>query len=277
MILKRLITILLVTVLVSCGTKKKAVTKHREPHKSHREVEPENSTVEETETLESTSLTTVTINTVEDYIKYYSPIAKRNMVKYGIPASITMAQAILESGAGKGELVRKANNHFGIKCHVGWEGPSVTHDDDARGECFRKYEHPESSFEDHSLFLTSRSRYAFLFDFKKNDYKRWARGLKEAGYATDRRYPEKLITLIDRYRLYEYDREVLGGDYEEAVEDEILVAQVEEDSTPNVHIVRQGDTLYSISKRYNVSVDELKKANGLRDNTISIGQKLKIK
>src|SRR5690606_7680630 len=131
------------------------------------------------------------------------------MREFGIPASITLAQGILESGSGRGELTLKTNNHFGIKCHTGWEGGMEYHDDDEKGECFRKYNDPYTSYRDHSLFLTSRSRYAPLFDLRTDDYKGWAKGLRKAGYATDPRYPQKLIGLIERYELYRYDDQVL--------------------------------------------------------------------
>ena len=122
---------------------------------------------------------------VEIYISNYQDISMEEMREYGIPASITLAQGILESGAGRGQLSRKSNNHFGIKCHTTWNGARVYHDDDEKGECFRRYEDPDDSFRDHSLFLTSRSRYSKLFVLKKSDYKGWAKGLKKAGYATD--------------------------------------------------------------------------------------------
>lgn len=118
--------------------------------------------------------------TVILYIEEYSPIAKEEMLQYGIPASITLAQGILESGAGSGELSAKSNNHFGIKCHKGWTGGRVYHDDDKLQECFRKYKDPKYSFRDHSLFLTQRSRYNDLFNHKKDDYKSWAKGLKKS-------------------------------------------------------------------------------------------------
>ncbi len=140
-----------------------------------------------------------------DYIENYKDIAIQEMYNYGIPASITLAQGLLESGAGKGRLAVKANNHFGIKCHKEWTGPTIFHDDDKKGECFRKYGKAIYSFEDHSKFLKNRSRYAFLFDFDKTDYKSWAFGLKQAGYATDPKYPTKLIKLIDDYQLNQYD------------------------------------------------------------------------
>ena len=141
----------------------------------------------------------------EKYIEKYSSIAVSEMYRSGVPASITLAQGLLESGSGRSELALKSNNHFGIKCHNGWEGGKVYHDDDAKGECFRKYDHPEESYKDHSDFLRYRDRYKFLFDYEITDYKSWAYGLKKAGYATDPAYPKKLITLIEEYGLYVYD------------------------------------------------------------------------
>ena len=139
----------------------------------------------------------------------YSAIAQEEMRLYGIPASITLAQGILESNSGRGRLSVEANNHFGIKCHD-WTGAKMYHDDDTAQECFRKYKDAKYSYRDHSLFLTTRKRYAKLFDLDKDDYKRWAKELKDAGYATDRKYPDKLITLIERYKLYNLDDEVLN-------------------------------------------------------------------
>ncbi len=141
----------------------------------------------------------------EAYIETYSGIAVEKMNQYGIPASITLAQGILESGAGQSPLAVNANNHFGIKCHD-WTGPSIRHDDDEKQECFRKYKHARESFNDHSIFLTTRSRYDFLFKLDKTDYKAWAKGLKEAGYATDPNYPARLIKIIEDYELYKYDK-----------------------------------------------------------------------
>lgn len=140
-----------------------------------------------------------------DYIQKYAPIAVSEQSKFGIPASITLAQGLLESGAGQSELARKSNNHFGIKCHTGWTGERTYHDDDARQECFRKYQHVSESYDDHSLFLTSRSRYAELFKLKPTDYKAWAHGLKKAGYATDPNYAHKLIKIIEDYDLHQLD------------------------------------------------------------------------
>ena len=139
------------------------------------------------------------------FIKKYKDIAIQEMDRTGIPASIKLAQGILESGCGRSELSLNANNHFGIKCHD-WTGPSVKKDDDRRNECFRKYKSPEQSWIDHSNFLTTRSRYAFLFDLSKTDYKGWAKGLKKAGYATAPDYAQKLIRIIEEEKLYEFDR-----------------------------------------------------------------------
>ena len=143
----------------------------------------------------------------KEYINRYKDIAVKEMKSYKIPASITLAQGILESGSGEGKLARRANNHFGIKCHKGWTGKSIRMADDVRHECFRKYKDPEASYKDHSKFLRKSERYAFLFKYPITDYKKWAYGLKRAGYATNPRYPELLINLIERYKLYQYDRE----------------------------------------------------------------------
>ena len=139
------------------------------------------------------------------YIEKYAAIAVAEMYRSGVPASITLAQGLLESGYGRSELALKSNNHFGIKCHNGWQGGKVYHDDDAKGECFRKYDNPDESYRDHSDFLRYRDRYKFLFHYKITDYKSWAFGLKKAGYATDPNYPHKLITLIEEYKLHQYD------------------------------------------------------------------------
>ena len=141
----------------------------------------------------------------EAYISRYSALAVYEMYRSGVPASITLAQGMLESGNGLSELAVKGNNHFGIKCRNNWKGKKMYYDDDRRGECFRKYPSPEQSYRDHSDFLRYRDRYKFLFDYKITDYKAWARGLKKAGYATDPAYPSKLINLIEEYKLYEYD------------------------------------------------------------------------
>lgn len=227
------------------------------------------------EILEATTRVKVTTAMVQNYIAQYKEIAKSNMTQYGIPSSIILGQGILESGAGTGPLSILANNHFGIKCHKEWTGPSVKYDDDAAQECFRKYNQPSDSYQDHSLFLTSRSRYLFLFQFGKDDYKSWAMGLKEAGYATDVKYPEKLIGIIERYQLNKYDAEVLGNPFVPV--NNTLLNPKNVIATSDLYQVSQGDTLYSISKRFNIAVQDLRRKNNIQDNAISIGQSLIIK
>ena len=156
--------------------------------------------------------------TPEEYIQTYKDIAIREMKTHNIPASITLAQGLLESGAGNSALAREAKNHFGIKCHKGWEGDTYIMDDDEKNECFRKYKNPEESFQDHSEFLCGRNRYAALFDLDITDYEGWARGLKAAGYATNPQYAQLLIDRINLYDLTQYDRIALGLMAESEVE-----------------------------------------------------------
>ena len=148
--------------------------------------------------------------TPEEYIQTYKDIAIREMKTHKIPASITLAQGLLESGAGNSALAREAKNHFGIKCHKGWEGDTYYMDDDEKNECFRKYKNPEESFKDHSEFLCGRSRYAALFDLDITDYEGWAKGLKAAGHATNPKYAQLLIDRINLYELTQYDQIALG-------------------------------------------------------------------
>ena len=143
---------------------------------------------------------------VQQYIQTYSAVAIKKMKEHHIPASITLAQGILESSNGNSDLALYANNHFGIKCHKEWTGETYFKDDDSVNECFRKYKNAEESFEDHSSFLLSRPRYSFLFELDVTDYKSWAYGLKKAGYATNPQYPERLIKIIEENKLYEYDQ-----------------------------------------------------------------------
>lgn len=145
--------------------------------------------------------------TTDQYVQRYKAIAVEKMKVYGIPASITLAQGLLESGTGGSELAVNANNHFGIKCGKSWTGPKIYHDDDAKGECFRKYASVEESFRDHSIFLKEGKRYASLFELTPTDYQGWATGLKAAGYATNPMYANMLIDLIDRYKLWQWDQE----------------------------------------------------------------------
>lgn len=284
---KKILIAFISILFISCGsskirtakrttsTKSYPVTK-RYPVKTAPTVKPDVSTTpKETkpssggEILVATSKVKATTEDVKKYIADFKETAKSNMKVHGVPASITMAQGILESGAGFGELAKIANNHFGIKCHTGWMGESVKYDDDAAQECFRKYKDPAESYRDHSAFLSSRKRYENLFKLDKGDYEAWANGLKQAGYATDTLYPSKLIGIIERYELYKIDNEVLGRDY---VPKPKVVTQVNGE-----HIVQQGDTLYSLSKKYSITVDELKSLNNILDTGISIGQKLKVK
>ncbi len=227
------------------------------------------------EVIESTSRTVVSNDVVGNYIMQYKDIAMGNMKTYGIPASIILAQGILESGAGRGELAVYAKNHFGIKCHNDWQGEIVRHDDDEKQECFRKYDEVSESYRDHALFLVGRSRYSSLFILEKNDYESWANGLRKAGYATDPKYPQKLISCIERYNLDQYDAQVLGNNYNAKNNFESRIASIGTENG-NFYEVQKGDTLYSISRKYNLMVDELKRMNKLSDNTLSIGQKLKV-
>ncbi|WP_158729672.1 MULTISPECIES: glucosaminidase domain-containing protein [unclassified Flavobacterium] len=233
------------------------------------------------EVIVSTSKTIVTSDVIVLYVSKYKDIAMGNMKNYGIPASIILAQGVLESGAGNGDLALSANNHFGIKCHVGWTGETVNHDDDASQECFRKYDNPSESFRDHALFLTSRSRYSKLFENQKGDYKAWARGLREAGYATDPKYPDKLISYIERYQLHQYDDLVLGINSNAKIKeitDELNV--VKDDSVSwnsESYEVQKGDTLYSIAKKFALQVEDLKQKNNLTENALAIGQRLIVK
>jgi hypothetical protein len=219
-----------------------------------------------------------------EYIDRYKSIAIQEMNLYGIPASITLAQGLFESGSGNGELARVANNHFGIKCSADWKGKSYYKDDDNKNDCFRVYDRPEDSFRDHSNFLKKKN-YARLFELDKNDYRGWAAGLKQCGYATNPKYADLLIGVIEKYSLDQYDQPE-GGVQKIKREDRVFtqidqnIGKAIKDSlvaaTPasKLYEVRQGDTLYNISKRFGLTVDELKALNNMADNTIKIGQKL---
>ena len=250
---KVLIYLIILILTFSCGTKRVIYNnKTEEPKKEvkAKKKEPKNKKTKQI------AIVPKIINT-EDYVKFYSNIAMDEMIQFGIPASITLAQGILESGAGKGRLAVQANNHFGIKCHD-WNGKKIYHDDDEEQECFRKYDNPEYSYRDHSLFLSNRARYSFLFDLKKDDYKQWAKGLKKAGYATDPKYPQKLIDLIQRYQLYKYDNIVL-----------------KKKNKP--YKIKKGDTLFSISEKFNMPVDAIIELNNLEGDNLIVGQVIMIK
>ncbi len=288
------IFIVLVLLVASCGSKQSTTSKTKKKPIDTREAYLMAESDQVFDSFKSENKGKVNDFTIA-YVGTYKNIAIDKMEKYKIPASITLAQGILESGNGLSTLAKKSNNHFGIKCHSGWKGKKVYHDDDKKGECFRKYDSAEGSFNDHSKFLTGRGRYEFLFDLRPDDYKAWAKGLKKAGYATDRKYPKKLISFIETFELYKYDDLVLDqkaykkflkdGDFdrEEAYDrsDAKVIASNDPEPLENeitdddvfVTVVK-GDTLYSISKRNNITVDELKRINGLDSNELSIGMKL---
>lgn len=205
----------------------------------------------------------------QDYFDTYKDVAIEQMLKYRIPASITLAQGVLESGAGRSELTRKANNHFGIKCH-GWKGRTSYHDDDERGECFRAYDNAYDSYLDHSLFLTGSQRYSSLFRLKQSDYKGWAKGLKACGYATSPTYASKLIEIIELYKLYRYDSERHADKYqvEQMRHGGGVVRQVTEFNKNYYVLARKGDTFRSIAEDVDVSYRKLAKFNERDKNDV---------
>lgn len=219
------------------------------------------------------------INTLA-YIEKYKTIAIREMNQFGIPASITLAQGILESGSGNSDLAINANNHFGIKCNSSWAGKTYYKNDDKENECFRVYDNAEQSFIDHSVFL-KRTRYAPLFKLNKNDYKGWAEGLKQYGYATNPQYAQLLISYIEKYNLQAFDNQNEINVPYVTPRDTVLVPNLPTQPSlvllPNQYLVQKGDTLYNISKRFSLSVDELMALNNLPDNAIKLGQILIVK
>lgn len=219
-----------------------------------------------------------------EYIERFKAIAIQEMNSYGIPASITLAQGLFESGSGNSELAKVANNHFGIKCGSTWTGESYYKNDDNENDCFRVYNNPEESFRDHSEFLKKKN-YARLFELDKNDFNGWAYGLKACGYATNPKYPQLLLNIINKYQLNQYDRpegEIAKIKREDRVLTQIndKIDQPQQDSiakTPpddKIYTVKQGDTLYNISKRFGITVDELKALNKMSEDGIRLGQKL---
>ncbi|MEY4778081.1 MAG: hypothetical protein RIS13_829 [Bacteroidota bacterium] len=239
------------------------------------------------------------------YIEQYAALAVKEMERTGVPASIKIAQGIHETNAGKSDLVLKSNNHFGIKCKSSWTGEKVYHNDDEEGECFRKYDNATASYLDHSDYLKSQPRYAFLFDYDANDYAAWAWGLKKAGYATNPIYAQTLIKYIEAYHLNELNK------FAENEEDQDLKNYLEtirnipldvvENSNKSIepeekysstkpakeksekrirvkktHVVKKGESLYSLSKKYSTTVDVLKKVNHLKKEALQVGQKIKI-
>ncbi len=252
-------------------------------------------------------------HTTLSYIAAFKSVAVEEMNKYGIPASITLAQGIIESGSGNSSLARFANNHFGIKCTSDWKGKGYYKDDDKADDCFRVYKDARESYRDHSEFL-KRKRYSALFELDKNDYKNWALGLKQAGYATNPKYPDMLINIIDKYQLQQYDEPETENEKlkrEDRVFTEINANIPQEKkkftpveippskqiikapdtlkigtakvytvapgaivTVPDTYVVKKGDTLFNISNRFGISIDDIKLMNKLTDAGIKIGQKL---
>lgn len=240
--------------------------------------------------------------TTEDYIERWKITAIEQMNEYQIPASITLAQGILESGNGNSRLAKNANNHFGIKCHKNWDGGRFYQDDDAKNECFRAYENAASSYEDHSLFLTSRSRYDGLFKLSMTDYKGWAKGLKSAGYATNPKYAHLLIDIIEKFDLAKYDKmphlpseskedltinveePVTAMDEPKEIEDEALVqlevklgkhkVKINKNKTRYI-TVHKGDTFYRLSQEFDLGLWQLYKYNELgKRDVLKEGEKV---
>ncbi|MCK9180752.1 MAG: glucosaminidase domain-containing protein [Bacteroides sp.] len=204
------------------------------------------------------------------YIEDYKDLAIREMQKHKIPASIKLAQGLLESGAGQSQLARRSNNHFGIKCGSNWRGKTTRHTDDHYMECFRSYSHPRESYEDHSQFL-KKSRYASLFLLKPTDYKGWARGLKKAGYATDPSYANRLITIIEDYELYKYDVQK-GYNRGASIAVPTYSHQVFLSNDLAYIIARDGDTFKSLGKEFDIRWKRLVKYNDLhKEYTITAG------
>jgi flagellum-specific peptidoglycan hydrolase FlgJ len=221
---------------------------------------------------------------VEEYIEQYKDIAIREMKRMGVPAAIILAQGILETENGNSDLVKRSNNHFGIKCKDSWTGGRVYHDDDARGECFRAYDNAEDSYRDHSNYLKGSSRYSFLFKLDPTDYKGWAYGIKRAGYATNPRYPQILIKNIEQYNLQQYTLAGLGEipKYEGGKEKELPVEIKSDDKSSDVAIeekitsinktkcvfVKKGTSLLAIAIKNNISLNKLMEFNDFTEEGI---------
>ena len=235
------------------------------------------------------SVSAQTKNSTKDYILKWKATAVAQMNRYKIPASITLAQGILESGNGNSKLATLANNHFGIKCHSTWTGDTFIQDDDAKDECFRAYDNASESFEDHSKFLQKR-RYASLFELKLTDYKKWAKGLKSAGYATNPKYPSLLISLVERFELWRFDS-MMGETLEEENIETVTPPEIalsnqttQDDSVIeynlNSHtqktsknkvkfiVVKEGDTFYKLSKELELTLRQLYKYNESKNKDV---------
>lgn len=257
----------------SCSARKSTVSV------SNRDVKRNNESVQK---ANSASIAGYTPLTSVQYIERYKAIAIQQMNLYGIPASITLAQGLFESGSGNGTLARVANNHFGIKAGSTWNGKIYYKDDDNANDRFRVYDSPEESFRDHSEFLKKKN-YAALFELNKNDYKGWAYGLKKAGYATNPNYPSLLINIIEKYNLDQYDNpeteiqkikrvDTVLTQIDKKTDAATADSSQQNNNTNKTYTVKQGDTLYNISKRFGLTVDDLKDLNSLDNNNIKIGQ-----
>ena len=275
--------VLAVSTLQSCFLfKKRATTSYNRPEtaqEQHRN----------NQQIEKKAPANYTTYSAQSYIDRFKAIAIKEMNVYGIPASITLAQGMFESGNGNSDLARYANNHFGIKCTTDWTGKTYYKDDDAPNECFRVYSNPDESYRDHSQFL-KRKRYATLYTYSKTDYRSWAYGLKAAGYATNPNYPQLIINIIEKYQLYQLDGSTgpqPAGNYSTQTNSpQIAPGTTTPAPTPGTgntasttyqgktYTVKQGDTLYNISKRFGLTVDQLMQLNTLSNNGIKIGQSL---
>ncbi|RYZ99359.1 MAG: LysM peptidoglycan-binding domain-containing protein [Sphingobacteriaceae bacterium] len=261
--------------LIACSPRKKAI--------SNKQVNQNNQSIQK---ANKAAIANYVPYSAAKYIERFKAIAIQEMNQYGIPASVTLAQGLFESGNGNGELAKVANNHFGIKCSGDWRGQSYYKDDDNANDCFRVYRNPEDSFRDHSEFL-KKKRYAALFELDKNDYEGWAYGLKAAGYATNPQYPQLIINVIKKYNLDQYDRR--ETEQQKIKREDRVLAQINDNmgkakmdsivqTVPlnKLYTVQQGDTLYSLSKRFSLTIDELKLWNNMADTNIKIGQRLVI-
>lgn len=245
--------------------------------------------------LKGQSQTSTRRITIKEYIETYKQSAIYNMLNYKIPASITLAQGILESANGNSDLALVANNHFGIKCHKDWQGKTFSKDDDEKNECFRVYETASESFKDHSNLLRSKERYTFLFFFNANDYKSWAYGLKEAGYATNPKYPELLIKIIEDNKLYEIDNECINSPLLAKTNIEEIEFKTSNDDSEDFGTIsignnnrkiylnnrikfifaKKGDTFFSIAEDFELKPNEVIRYNDFTKNyTLKAGEKV---
>lgn len=204
--------------------------------------------------------------TPELYIKRYAGLAVHEMKTHRVPASITLAQGLLETGNGTSVLAKEHNNHFGIKCHSSWEGERTYHDDDAAGECFRVYDDPSESFRDHSLFLKNNRRYAELFDYDITDYQAWSRGLKAKGYATSKTYADRLIALIQKHNLTKYDMQGVDSSFVPKIKG---IGKVKLHPNRILYITAvAGQSLAQLAKKTKVSVSNLVQYNELNYSSV---------